>query len=208
MGIVAFHGGYRHSGQVNVKRGLKKGECKELIIASAQQCFSEKSVDKTTLTDVAKRAGISKGTLYYYFPTKHDLVFDIAGIHMLDITDNLFAMLENGRPTPSWKEILATLFERLLGSKTRSRLHLYLIHESLSGGPALREKLEATYENWFHLIEEMYCRMGRKEPLPKGIARIWVAMLDGLVIQSVACENQLDYKTLAEVAAVLVVKGV
>ncbi len=195
-------------GQVNVKRGLKKGECKELIIASAQQCFSEKSVDKTTLTDVAKRAGISKGTLYYYYPTKHDLVFDIAGIHMLDITEKMFGMLEDGRPTPSWREILANLFERLLGSKTRSRLHLYLIHESLSGSQALRDRLDATYENWFHLIEEMYCKMGMEDPLPKGIARIWVAMLDGLVIQSVACENRLDYETLAEVAEVLVLKAV
>ncbi|MBI9092647.1 MAG: TetR/AcrR family transcriptional regulator [Desulfobacterium sp.] len=193
---------------MTVKRGLKKGECKELIIASAQQCFSEKSVDKTTLTDVAKLAGISKGTLYYYYPTKHDLVFDIAGIHMLEITEKMFGMLEDGHATPSWKEILASLFERLLGSKTRSRLHLYLIHESLSGSQALRDRLDATYENWFHLIEEMYCRMGREDPLPKGIARIWVAMLDGLVIQSVACENRLDYKTLAEVAEALVVKGV
>jgi len=189
---------------VNVKQGLKEGDSKDRIIASAQQCFSEKSVDKTTLSDVAKRAGISKGTLYYYYPTKNDLIFDIAGIHMAQITEKVFAMMETGDDHPTWKEVLGILFERLLGSKTRSRLHLYLINESLAGSQALRERLESTYTHWFQLVEDAYLRMAGGHPFPDGLPQLLVALLDGLVIQSVACEKELDYERLAEVAASLV----
>ncbi|BCS94839.1 TetR family transcriptional regulator [Desulfoluna limicola] len=187
-----------------MKQGLKEGDSKDRIIASAQQCFSEKSVDKTTLSDVAKRAGISKGTLYYYYPTKNDLIFDIAGIHMAQITEKVFAMMETGDEHPTWKDVLGILFERLLGSKTRSRLHLYLINESLAGSPALRERLESTYTHWFQLVEDAYLHMAGGRPFPDGLPQLLVALLDGLVIQSVACEKELDYETLAEVAASLV----
>lgn len=187
-----------------MKQGVKEGESKARIIASAQQCFSQKSVDKTTLSDVAKSAGISKGTLYYYYPTKNDLVFDIAGIHMAQITEKVFAMMEARETHPSWKEILGALFEGLLGSKTRSRLHLYLINESLSGSQALRDRLESTYIKWFQLVEEGLVRMGGGHSFPDGLPRILVAVLDGLVIQSVACETRLDCLRLSEVAASLV----
>jgi AcrR family transcriptional regulator len=189
---------------VNVKQGLKEGESKDRIISSAQQCFSDKSVDKTTLSDIARRAGISKGTLYYYYPTKNDLVFDIAGIHMEQITQKVFAMMETGGEHPTWKEVLGTLFEGLLGSKTRSRLHLYLINESLSGSQALRDRLESTYTQWFQLVADGYRRMSGGQSFPDSLARLLVAVLDGLVIQSVACEKRLDYENLAEVAASLV----
>ncbi len=187
-----------------MKQGLKEGDSKARIVASAQQCFSDKSVDKTTLSEIARRAGISKGTLYYYYPTKNDLVFDIAGIHMAQITEKVFAMMEKEEEHPIWKEVLGTLFEGLLGSKTRSRLHLYLINESLSGSPALRDRLELTYTQWFQLVEDGYRRMAGGHAFPDGLARLLVAVLDGLVIQSVTCENRLDYGLLAEVAASLV----
>ncbi|WP_217640394.1 TetR/AcrR family transcriptional regulator [Desulfoluna spongiiphila] len=189
---------------MNVKQGLKEGDSKDRIIASAQQCLSEKSVDKTTLSEIARRAGISKGTLYYYYPTKNDLVFDIAGIHMAQITEKVFAMMETGDEHPTWEEVLGTLFEGLLGSKTRSRLHLYLINESLSGNPALKGRLESTYGQWFQLVQDGYLRMVGGRRFPDGLARLLVAVLDGLVIQSVTCEDRLEYRKLAAVAASLV----
>ena len=190
-----------------MKQGPKEGDSKARIVASAQQCFSERSVDKTTLSDVAKRAGISKGTLYYYYPTKNDLVFDIAGIHMTQITEKVFALMESGDENPTWKEVIQTLFEVLLSSKTRSRLHLYLINESLCGSPALRERLETMYTQWFHLVGEGYRHMAQGPPFPDGLAQLMVAVLDGLVIQSVACGKALDYRRLAELAACLVESG-
>lgn len=43
------------------------------ILDAALEEFSERGFAATRLDDVAARAGISKGTLYLYFPTKEDL---------------------------------------------------------------------------------------------------------------------------------------
>ena len=180
---------------------VKEGDSRQRIIVSALHCFSEQSVEKTSLLEVARRAGISKGTLYYYYPTKNDLIFDIASIHMDRITDQVFSMMESGKLNPSWAELIETLFAALLGSDTRSRLHLYLIHESLKGNTVLRERLDATYTRWFELVAWGVSRMIHGAPVPKGLPKLFVALMDGLVIQSVTLKEAPDLKEMASLAA-------
>ena len=43
------------------------------IVAAALASFAERGYAATKLEDVAAAAGISKGTIYLYFPTKEDL---------------------------------------------------------------------------------------------------------------------------------------
>jgi len=51
----------------------RKGERPAEIIAAALVEFAERGFDAATLDDVARRAGVSKGTLYLYFPNKEEL---------------------------------------------------------------------------------------------------------------------------------------
>src|SRR6266404_6466017 len=43
------------------------------IVAASLACFPERVFAATRLEDVARRAGITKGTLYLYFPNKEEL---------------------------------------------------------------------------------------------------------------------------------------
>jgi AcrR family transcriptional regulator len=43
------------------------------ILAAALACFAERGFAATRLDDVAQRAGVTKGTLYLYFPNKEEL---------------------------------------------------------------------------------------------------------------------------------------
>ena len=43
------------------------------IIAAALEVFGECGLAKSRLQDIAKRAGVSKGTIYLYFPNKEEL---------------------------------------------------------------------------------------------------------------------------------------
>src|SRR5215470_11930226 len=43
------------------------------IVAAGLACFAERGFAATRLDDVAKRAGVTKGTLYLYFPNKEKL---------------------------------------------------------------------------------------------------------------------------------------
>ena len=50
---------------------------KDNLIDSALQVFAEKGYADATMTDIAKKAGVSTPVLYEYFKTKEDLLFAI-----------------------------------------------------------------------------------------------------------------------------------
>jgi AcrR family transcriptional regulator len=50
---------------------------KEEIFAAALRCFNERGYAETSISMVADRAHISKGGMYHYFRTKHELFLEL-----------------------------------------------------------------------------------------------------------------------------------
>jgi TetR/AcrR family fatty acid metabolism transcriptional regulator len=48
-------------------------ETKERLLQAAAEVFAEKSFHAATISEITKRAGVAKGTLYWYFPGKEAL---------------------------------------------------------------------------------------------------------------------------------------
>ena len=48
----------------------KKKQKKEALLASAFQLFTEKGIDNTSISEIAKNANMAKGTFYLYFKDK------------------------------------------------------------------------------------------------------------------------------------------
>ena len=55
----------------------RKFKRRELILAQASQLFMEKGFAATSLEDIAEAVGIRRESLYYYYPGKYDLLYDI-----------------------------------------------------------------------------------------------------------------------------------
>ncbi|MCV7092985.1 TetR/AcrR family transcriptional regulator [Mycobacterium interjectum] len=49
-------------------------DTRELIVESAFICFGRQGLDKTTIVDIAKQAGVSRSTIYEYFSDKGAIV--------------------------------------------------------------------------------------------------------------------------------------
>ena len=49
-------------------------DTRELIIESAYACFGKHGLQKATIVDIAKRAGVSRSTIYEYFRDKASIV--------------------------------------------------------------------------------------------------------------------------------------
>jgi len=167
------------------KKSVRKARVnnRDKIIETAIKLIGEKGVEGTSLADIAKDVGISKGTLYYYYSSKNDLIFDITKDHMDKISANIFSMIENKKGETSLHDTLKLLIETLLKSETRTRLHLYLIQEVLSGNEDLKERFVETYRQWFQMIQDGYSLLTSQKRELSVQARILVAIIDGLIIQ-------------------------
>lgn len=151
------------------------------IIETGVRIIGEKGVDKTSLSQISKAAGLSKGTIYYYYASKDELIFDIADLHMERISQTLMGMIKDN--TPSWESLLTAFFETLLTSEARSRLHLYLVREAVSGNELLKKRFKTTYAQWFAMVDHAQKKMPGK---PSDIAeksRFLVALVDGFILQ-------------------------
>lgn len=167
------------------KKSVRKARVnnRDKIIETAIKLIGERGVEGTSLADIAKDVGISKGTLYYYYSSKNDLIFDITKDHMDKISANIFSMIENKKGETSLHDTLKLLIETLLKSETRTRLHLYLIQEVLSGNEDLKERFIETYRQWFQMIQDGYSLLTSQKRELSVQARILVAIIDGLIIQ-------------------------
>ncbi|MCD4828626.1 MAG: TetR/AcrR family transcriptional regulator [Candidatus Cloacimonetes bacterium] len=52
---------------------------KERIAQAALEVFKKYGYHKTSIADIAKEAGLGKGTIYYYFDSKEDIYVEILG---------------------------------------------------------------------------------------------------------------------------------
>ncbi len=87
------------------------------ILIAALTLFAERGFAATRLEDVARRAGISKGTIYLYFPTKEDL---FRAVVRQDVLPNLAAMearvaAHQGPVATLLRELATTMLDRLNG---------------------------------------------------------------------------------------------
>ncbi len=51
---------------------------KDSILDAAETLFLQKGLENTSMVDIANQAGITKVTLYRYFPDRHPIAFEIA----------------------------------------------------------------------------------------------------------------------------------
>jgi len=52
---------------------MDKEDKKEFIIEASRELFARFGLKKTTMDEIAKKCGMSKATLYYYFKSKEDI---------------------------------------------------------------------------------------------------------------------------------------
>jgi AcrR family transcriptional regulator len=162
----------------------KQASKRQQIIEAAARIIIQKGIEKTSLSDIAKEAGISKGSLYYYYASKDDLIFDIAQAHINQISENLFSIIEESKGNASWEEMLKILFERIIAAETRGRLHLYLIQQALNGNELLTERFRKNYKEWNDMIKEGFSKIRPSGTDLTVFSSLIIAALDGFLIQS------------------------
>jgi len=171
---------------------------RERIISTAAQLIREHGIDNTTLADIAVAAGISKGTLYYYYSTKGDLIFDVAERHMQNMTDRIFRWLESSGSDIPPRKVFRMVLDTVMHSQSRGLIHIYLIQEALTENPSLRTRFVEEYGKWRGLIEEGLDRIYRDNRDHSAAARVLLSTIDGIIMQRLLGVERVPVDAIAE----------
>lgn len=79
----------------NGPRRRRKEQRPREILQAALECFAENGFEGTRLDDVARRAGITKGTIYVYFANKEQLFAATLRDKTAPVFDHLAGLMDN-----------------------------------------------------------------------------------------------------------------
>lgn len=151
----------------------------ELIKNSALELFAQQSYNTTTISQIAKKAGISKGLMYNYFTSKEDLLKQIIIGGMQRFLDLLQVKdLENIQ-----KQELIRFIDTNL-NLIKSDADYYKLYFSLAFQSSIYSLLEKEmmniFEKIFSIFIQYYTQKGDKNPFVK--TRFLLATFDGVGI--------------------------
>jgi AcrR family transcriptional regulator len=108
-------------------RAAKTAARRDAILEAALDEFSAKGFASARLEDVAKRAGIAKGTIYLYFADKESLFQELIRAKMVPVVGSLELALATGLPLRTIVEQAVEIFVReVYGTRRREVIRLLI----------------------------------------------------------------------------------
>jgi len=120
---------------------------------------AEKGIKQTTLADIAREAQISRGTLFYHYASKNELIYTILEKHISDLSDAIFASLPRHRDTFNFSGILQNALTKLLQDENSGRTNIYLLLEAIVENSELKDRFAVKHQTWRELIASQIGRI-------------------------------------------------
>lgn len=203
--IIALVGrAYDREEEVEVPAYEEEGKevtSRQKILEVAARLIMEKGVRGTSLADIAREAGISKGTLFYHFPSKDELVYEVTVRHFDELIQGFLKgidYMDGEKP----EKIVYEGLNLVLQAKERGKLNLYLLQEAFMGNDELKAKFKETYRDYHNLMRQFLQKLNGKEDEEDQVKAVMlVALLDGLIIQWLMHPEEVRVEKIAGIIA-------
>jgi len=186
---------------------------REGILAAAAQVFAAKGYHNATTREIAEAADLAEGTIFNYFPTKHDLlvaVFERGADRMREMVLRL-------DPAVPARPALTELVGAVLGFYVDHRLYIRaILAEAWTDPDLMREhalprlqRIAGALQRYF----QVQIAAGRLRPFDTGlVVRLILGMMAALVLPIVRGAEPLptaeERRRLAESVVELVLQGI
>jgi TetR/AcrR family transcriptional regulator, acrAB operon repressor len=99
-------------------------ETRSRILDTAEQVFFDKGVSRTSLTDIAEAAGVTRGAIYWHFRNKSDLFEAMFARVKTPFEELIEATIDTNEPDPlaRIRELLMLIFEGTATNPQRARV--------------------------------------------------------------------------------------
>jgi len=101
---------------------VNKEEKRRAIALACSELLLEHGISDLTISQIAKTAGVGKGTIYEYFENNEDIVFEIITTYMTEFEIKLFEIIGESQST---KEKIYHFLSLLFSDENAKQLNLY-----------------------------------------------------------------------------------
>ncbi|VTU01840.1 -family transcriptional regulatory protein : Transcriptional regulator, TetR family OS=Thermincola potens (strain JR) GN=TherJR_0193 PE=4 SV=1: TetR_N: TetR_C_6 [Gemmataceae bacterium] len=163
---------------------------REEIMVAAEAVLADDGIDELSLKKVEDRAGMSRGQLTYYFPTRESILL---AVYDRMIRRMIRAFLDSDGPKPmtgrAWDCFRFGLSKHLepAGEQQGKELFtlLFTFLARMNQRPEYRDKLSEMYREWRdHIAADVADSVPEPRPIdPRAAASLFQALIQGLQIQ-------------------------
>lgn len=164
-------------------RHLSEAERRRQILDAARQTFIDKGFEGARVDDVARRARLSKGAVYFYYASKRDLFLAL----VMEEHDTTYRFLQEAeqRDIPALQKLLQVgqaYSSHLVALEAPPRFFL-MMTEMAVRDPELRQECQALHQVFVDSVSRMLAQgmaEGTFRPMdPLAVAEMLKAMMDG-----------------------------
>ena len=175
----------------------RKDNVRDIILDTTEILLNNHSIDNLSLANICKEAGVSKGTLYYHYKTKEDILLDLTDRYLKQQEKDLAAWIDDPTKDTSLHRMVKYVIERDV-YETGPRFHL--IYNACIGNENVREKVVERYMMFEQIIaDKIASRVKDIEPLY--LSQLLLVLSDGLLIQKELNNANFDIKKFIEETA-------
>jgi AcrR family transcriptional regulator len=191
----------------------RREQSTEQVLASALKQFVTRGYGATSIDDIARDAGLTKGAVYFYFKGKSALLLELLA-QSRALYDAIFSrMRESASPAGEQLEMFVEWAARV-GVKNNELLLLPILMslEFQDKDPAVEPVINRFYDQ-YHEEMERVVRLGQQsgefdESLaPREEAAVLVAFTDGMLLEWIRRSRRLDGNRLVQSAKALIAGG-
>lgn len=181
------------------------------ILQAAATLFAEQGYQRTSVKEIADRAGIAPGTIYLYFDSKGDLLIGLM-MRLAELEDLDEQVGQAMRSDP--RTFLTTAFQNRMERVVESEEMLRAILPQMLVQPALREQFRRQFvAPVIDLVEqyvEAQVEQGKMQPVDVPLTvRAVQSMFIGLLLLRILGDDELQarWNEMPEVVATLLFEG-
>jgi len=187
-----------------------KNDKRDAILHAAWALIRHYGYSKTTIDDIARKAGVGKGTVYIYFRSKTDIMLALTTLTNERITGELERLAAQDKPPeerlracivyrimtlfdlvnryPHSEDVIASILPEIVARLDRyvrrhGELLGQIVREGCAAGILVSRDPEATGQllaNLFEFMTPPYYRFGSRESLEQFAGEVVTLMLNGL----------------------------
>ncbi|MCB0837420.1 MAG: TetR/AcrR family transcriptional regulator [Bacteroidetes bacterium] len=166
---------------------------REEILNAALELFAKNGYHNTSVEQIRKKAGVSKGLIYNYFKEKKDLMKAIVMGSMEQAGQFFETMEELTNPREKLKLLIDLSFDYITKQFEHSKLMVGLSLQ-VDQFDELDQIVHGKYAGTMPLLENLLKEIGF--PNPKEEAYLLAALMDGIGIQYIVLKDDLPVETL------------
>lgn len=167
----------------------RKDNIRESILNTCEKLLEEKSFSDISLGEIALELGISKGTLYYHFNSKDDILFAILDRYLDKQWQDFLDWTNDENKDTSFHRLIKYVMERDVQT---GPLRFHFFFEATNGNEVIRQKLIERYQRFAELIAS---KVTDKSDLdPQYVAWLLLMLSDGMILHNMLKNPYVDTK--------------